>query len=89
MLEKSLNEHIGQIDASAIIQDWRDQIDFIVTGDDYDSALQIYPNKGLLAKAGQAIGLSKYGDFVLRRLGSLEGATLVEMLQKLVPAITS
>jgi hypothetical protein len=89
VLEKSLNEYIGQIDTVAIIQVWRDRVDSIVAGGDYVRALQIYPNKGLLAKAGQTVGLSKYGDYIIRRLGSPEGATLVEKLQKLVPTITS
>ena len=86
-LEASLGAHIAQIDAPAVIEVWRKRIQGIVDAGDYASALRIYPNKGLLSKVGQVFGLSKYGDFVLRRIGGPEGASLVAILQKVVPIL--
>jgi len=86
-LEASLGAHIAQVDAPAVIEVWRRRIQGIADAGDYTSALRIYPNKGLLSKVGQVFGLSKYGDFVLRRIGSPEGESLVATLQKVVPTL--
>ncbi|MEO5960668.1 MAG: AAA family ATPase [Opitutaceae bacterium] len=86
-LETSLSRHIGTINASATLGVWRKQIHDIVTNSDYPSALRIYPNKGLLGKVSQIFGLSKYADYVLRRIGSPEGTALVAILQKFVPTL--
>ena len=88
-LKESLGKHISQINANETIEHWQKQIQIIIDTKDYTTALKIYPNKGLLAKVGQIIGLSKYGDYVLRRIGSPEGNSLVVELQKLVPSLAT
>ena len=86
-LEASLRTHISQIDASSVVETWRQRVQSIVSARDYVRALRIYPNKGILSKAGQVFGLSKYGDYVLRRIGSSEGSSLISILQGLAPRI--
>lgn len=85
-LEQSLRAHLDAIDTSEVIARWRSQISLIIEGRDYVSALRLYPNKGLWACAGQVMGISKYGDFVLRRMASREGFPLVAELRRLVPS---
>ena len=86
-LETSLNAHIAQINAPAVLETWRNYIQEIVATANYLGALRIYPNKGLLSKASQIFGLSKYADYILRRIGSPEGASLIAALRTVVPAV--
>ena len=86
-LEASLSTHIAQIDASTVVGAWRQRVQSILNANDYTGALRIYPNKGLLSKAAHVFGLTKYGDYILRRIGSADGASLVGILQGLVPHI--
>jgi len=86
-LQSSLKSHIEKVDAPEVLSSWRKRIADIVNSSDYASALRIYPNKGLLSKAGQIFGLARYGDYIFRRIASTEGTELVAILQKKVPAI--
>lgn len=88
-LEESLTKHVSQVDAKKTIEACRKMIQHIIHSKDYLSALRIYPNKGLLGKASQVLGLSKYGEYVLRRVESPEGAPLILVLRKLVPSLAT
>ena len=86
-LLSSYTAHLGNIDAAATLAAWQNEVQKVIDTCNYVRALQIYPNKGLLSLAGQVLGLAKFGDYVIRRAASAEGAELVILLQKSVPSI--
>ena len=84
-LKASLSAHLGQIDAVQTTHTWRKKVQDIISTDNYEDALRIYPNKGLLALAGRVLQVAKYDEFLLRRITRPEGQNLVSALQRKVP----
>jgi len=87
-LQSALDAHLKQIDSNAVIAGWQSQIQFVIKSADYDAALRLYPNKGLLNIAGRILGLTDYEDYVVRRICSPEGAPLLKLLRTRVPTIS-
>ena len=89
MLERSLTDHLATIDAAATVSARRKLVEDIVAKGDYEDALKVYPNKGVIAEIGQIVGLRDYTDYVLRRLATKEGEPLLSSLKVLLPSLPS
>ena len=68
---------------------FRKLVEDIVAKGDYEDALKVYPNKGVIAEIGQIVGLRDYTDYVLRRLATKEGEPLLSSLKVLLPSLPS
>ena len=90
-LSAEFDAGVKALDANAIYEARKQEMDRVIERRDYASLLAIYENKGAVKQIGGIFNLkaNEYPDFVLRQVGSEGGKKLLESLRGLVPELKS
>jgi Protein of unknown function (DUF4435)/AAA domain, putative AbiEii toxin, Type IV TA system len=88
-LKSSLDNLASGIDVSALYQETRIKIEEILKAEDYDGAIRIYNNKGLVYQISSIFGFksNELIDYIQRLITSKEGDRLISILQGKIPQI--
>ena len=90
-LSAELDAGVKALDAMAIYEARKQEMESIIQQRDYASLLAIYENKGAVKQIGSMFNFraNQYPDFVLRQVGRGGGKKLLEALRGLVPDLKS
>jgi len=88
-LESSLHKLVAGIDVSSIYQSTCDKVDEILNDKNYDEAIKIYSNKGLIYQISSIFGFksNELVEFIRRLLSNKEGEPLIKIMQQQIPQI--
>jgi energy-coupling factor transporter ATP-binding protein EcfA2 len=88
-LEKALQTLVSDVDVSAIYSKIKNEVDRIISSEDYAAAIRLYPNKGFIAELARLFGMKRHDflDYIYRLLRNTRGTRLVECLQQLLPTL--
>jgi hypothetical protein len=88
-LKSALDNLMKGIDVSAIYLETRTKIEEILKNENYDEAIRIYSNKGLVYQISSIFGFksNELIEFIQRLLSSKEGELLISIMQGKAPQI--